>query len=57
MKHVWQLIDQTWVPKEYQSKNKRMNKRDKECTWVIRWLLNGKQRLVNEHRIIARVTK
>ena len=41
LKQVWQLIDQTWIPKEYRSKNNRMNKRDKECTWVMSWLLHG----------------
>ena len=36
MKQVWQLIDQTWIPSEYQSKqNNWMNKRGKECTWVM----------------------
>ena len=30
-----------------------MNKKNKECTWVMGWLFHEKQRLVNEHKIIA----
>ena len=52
-KQVWQLIDWTWIPNEYQSKNNQMNEKGIECTWVVNWLLHGKQRLVNEHRIVS----
>ena len=58
MKQAWQLIDQTWIPNEYQSKqNNRMNKKGKECILVMSWLLHEKQRLVNEHGMITCVTK
>ena len=32
----WQLIDQTWILNEYQSKQtNQINKRGKECTWMM----------------------
>ena len=30
-----------------------MNKKGRECTWVVSWLLHGKQRLVSKHKIVA----
>ena len=30
-----------------------MNKKDRECTWVVSWLLHRKQRLVSKHKIVA----
>ena len=57
MKQVWQLIDQAWIPKEYQYKNNQMNKKDRGCTKISERTQNNRIHVIKWGKSIQHINQ